>query len=180
MGAVGSGLKGSVSRKRGSRSQGPTRRRFLSGAATVAAGLGVTTSAQAAGSIRAFDHVAVPMRDDDAMIAFYRGLGLTVNEGAQICSVHFGDQKINLHRRQLWQRETFTLRAPAAEPPCGDFCFVWEGTRAELESTLERVAAVVIEGPVERQGGRDGGAATGTSLYVRDPDGNLLEFISYT
>ena len=179
MGAAGAGLGERMGEKKGSRSGWPTRRRFLSGAATAAAGLGVTTRAQGVGRIRAFDHVAVPMRDDDAMIVFYRGLGLVVNEGARICSVHFGDQKINFHRQGLWRSDTFTLRAPAAEPPCGDFCFVWEGTRAELESTLERVGAVVIEGPVERQGGRDGGVATGTSLYVRDPDGNLLEFISY-
>ena len=162
-----------------SRSWRSTRRRFLSGAAATAAGWGVAASAQGPGGIRAFDHVAVPMRNDDAMMAFYQSLGLTVNEGARICSVHFGDQKINFHRRALWQNGSFTLRAPAAEPPCGDFCFVWEGSRTALESTLERAGAVVIEGPVERQGGRDDGTATGTSLYVRDPDGNLLEFISY-
>ena len=113
------------------------------------------------------------------MLAFYRALGLPVNEGPQICSVHFGDQKINLHRLDFWQSEAFTLRAPAAEPRCGDFCVVWDGTAAALESLLERVGALVIEGPVERRGGRAGGAATGTSLYVRDPDGNLLEFIRY-
>ncbi len=39
--------------------------------------------------------------------------------------------------------------------------------------------ARVIEGPVERDGGRDGGRAKGTSLYVRDPDANLLEFMIY-
>ena len=48
-----------------------------------------------------------------------------------------------------------------------------------LKATLERARAEVIEGPAERTGGRDGGTATGTSLYVRDPDGNLLEFIVY-
>ena len=87
------------------------------------------------------------------MLAFYRALGLPVNEGPQICSVHFGDQKINLHRLDFWQSEAFTLRAPAAEPPCGDFCVVWDGTEAALESLLERVGALVIEGPVERRGG---------------------------
>ncbi len=63
-------------------------------------------------------------------------------------------------------------------PPCGDFCWVWEGTRAELVAVLERIGAE-IEAEGERQGGRDGGRAVGQSIYTRDPDGNLLEFIRY-
>ncbi len=72
-----------------------------------------------------------------------------------------------------------TLRGPAAVPGCGDFCFVWEGEQAELLALLERSGAVVEVGPVERQGRRAGGRAIGVSVYTRDPDGNLLEFISY-
>ena len=113
------------------------------------------------------------------MVRFYRALGFHVNEGSRICSVHFGDHKINFHRRALWQSEDFTLRAPAARPPCGDFCFVWEGSAHALTAALDRAGAEVIEGPVERRGGRDGGTVTGMSRYVRDPDGNLLEFIIY-
>ena len=56
---------------------------------------------------------------------------------------------------------------------------MWEGTVDALRATLERVGAEVIEGPVPRTGGRDGGTATGTSHYIRDPDDNLLEFIIY-
>ena len=48
-----------------------------------------------------------------------------------------------------------------------------------LVHALGRSGAEVIEGPVERQGGRDGGTALGTSHYTRDPDANLLEFIGY-
>jgi hypothetical protein len=39
---------------------------------------------------------------------------------------HIGDQMINFHRPVTWQRESFTLRAPAAKAPCGDLCFVWD------------------------------------------------------
>ncbi len=113
------------------------------------------------------------------MVRFYRALGFDVDEGPRICSVHFGDHKINFHRRALWQSEDFTLRAPAARPPCGDFCFVWEGSAYALTAALDRAGAEVIEGPVERRGGQDGGTVTGMSRYVRDPDGNLLEFIIY-
>ncbi len=164
---------------------GADRRRFLkqavgAGAALAAAGGGVAAGrAQASDLLVRFDHVAVPMRNTGAMVAFYRGLGFHVNEGDRICSVHFGDNKINFHRPGIWESGEFTLRAPRAVPPCGDFCFVWGGGAAELERTLERAGAVVIAGPAPRQGGRNGGVDTGTSRYVRDPDGNLLEFIIY-
>ena len=135
--------------------------------------------AQSANAIVGFDHVAVPMRNTDEMVRFYRALGLKVNEGERICSVHFGDHKINFHRPGLWQDERVTLRAPAARPPCGDFCFVWDGTDEQLNRALDRAGAEIEVGPVDRQGGRDGGKATGMSTYTRDPDGNLLEFMIY-
>jgi catechol 2,3-dioxygenase-like lactoylglutathione lyase family enzyme len=155
------------------------RRRFIRDA--VAAGAAVealsgAALAQPAGGIRGFDHVALPMQNTEAMLAFYRGLGLEIAENAQACSVYIGNQMINFHRPALWQRETFTLRAPAAKPPCGDLCFVWDGTAVSLKAMLDRAGAKVIEGPVARQGGRK---AAASSVYVRDPDGNLLEFIIY-
>ena len=129
------------------------------------------------GGIKGFDHVALPMQNADAMLAFYRGLGLQVVEGAQACSVYVGDQMINFHRPVLWQRDSFTLRAPAAKPPCGDLCFVWEGTPASLKTMLDRAGAKIEEGPVPRQGGR---RRASSSVYTRDPDGNLLEFMIYS
>jgi catechol 2,3-dioxygenase-like lactoylglutathione lyase family enzyme len=126
--------------------------------------------------ISGFDHVSLPLRDIEAMTAFYTALGLQVTENDYLVQVYIGDQMINFHRPSIWQREGFTLKAPAATPPCGDLCFVWDGPAPELRGLLERVGAEVIEGPVERHGGR---RAAGTSVYVRDPDGNLLEFLSY-
>ena len=133
-------------------------------------------TAQPAGRVKGFDHVALPMQNADAMLAFYRKLGFDVREGAQVCSVYAGDQMINFHRPALWQGGTFTLRAPAARPPCGDLCFVWDGTAAALKEMLDRASAAIVEGPVARQGGRK---AAASSVYVRDPDGNLLEFLIY-
>jgi catechol 2,3-dioxygenase-like lactoylglutathione lyase family enzyme len=132
--------------------------------------------AQPSGTIRGFDHVALPMQNTEAMLAFYRGLGLTINETAQACSVYVGSQMINFHRPVLWQRGSFTLRAPAARPPCGDLCFVFEGTPQLLNAMLDRAGARIEEGPVPRQGGRREAAS---SVYTRDPDGNLLEFMIY-
>jgi catechol 2,3-dioxygenase-like lactoylglutathione lyase family enzyme len=122
-----------------------------------------------------FDHVALPMQDPEATVAFYRALGLEVRENEYLVQVYIGNQMINFHRPEVWQRE-FSLRAPAARPPCGDLCFVWNGSADALQHLLDRAGAQVEEGPVEREGGRQ---AVGSSVYVRDPDGNLLEFLSY-
>jgi catechol 2,3-dioxygenase-like lactoylglutathione lyase family enzyme len=153
-----------------------SRRQFI-GRGIAAGALAGSAAAQPAGNIRGFDHVALPMQNTDAMLAFYRGLGLQVSENANACSVYIGEQMINFHRPGTWQRESFTLRALAAKPPCGDLCFVWEGTPESLKAMLDRAGAKIIEGPVGRQGGRRKSAS---SIYVRDPDGNLLEFMIYS
>jgi catechol 2,3-dioxygenase-like lactoylglutathione lyase family enzyme len=154
--------------------RGNSRRRFLLGAAAAA---GTRAVAQPAGRIRGFDHVALPMQNTEVMLAFYRGLGCEVTQNAAACSVYFGENMINFHLPATWQRESFTLRAPAAKPPCGDLCFVWEGTPESLKAMLDHANAKIIEGPVGRQGGRKKAAS---SVYVRDPDGNLLEFMIYS
>ena len=128
-----------------------------------------------AGTVLAIDHVALPLRDADAMSAFYRSLGLVVDENPSLVQVHLGDQMINFHQPELWQGE-FSLRASAAVPPCGDLCFVWPGSADALGEALDRAGAGIVEGPVERVGGR---GVAASSIYVRDPDGNLLEFMIY-
>jgi catechol 2,3-dioxygenase-like lactoylglutathione lyase family enzyme len=152
-----------------------SRRAFVTAIAGATAAAGAIVRAQT-GGVRGFDHVALPMRNSDAMVAFYRGLGFQMSETPSVVSVYVGEQMINFHRPALWQNQTFSLRAPAATPPCGDLCFVWDGTAAALSSMLDRAGATIIEGPVERRGGRK---TQGSSVYVRDPDGNLLEFIIY-
>ena len=164
------------------------RRHFLkqavragAGAALAAAGVGRGIArAQASPNLVRFDHVAAPIRDVAEMVSFYRALGFEVRESESLCSVHFGDSRINFHMPVLWEDDGFTLRAMAARPPCADFCFVWGGSEAELLRTLERVGAEIIEGPIARFGGQNGGRDEGTSRYIRDPDGNLLEFIVYS
>lgn len=156
---------------------GISRRRLISSVA--AAGVSASGSrvvAQQATGVRGFDHVALPMERTEEMLAFYRGLGLQVIENTNACSVYVGNQMINFHRPAHWQDKGFTLRAPAAKPPCGDLCFVWDGTPESLKAMLDRAGAKVVEGPVERQGGRK---RSGSSVYTRDPDGNLLEFMIY-
>ena len=133
-----------------------------------------------------FDHAAIPAGDAEAMIAFYRRLGFTIlgeaewrSGASRIFSIVFGDSKINVHGPDFWPQPEFTLRGPTAVPGCGDFCFVWAGGLEALQETLAAAGAEIEEGPVPRQGGRGGGQAQGTSIYTRDPDRNLLEFIVY-
>jgi catechol 2,3-dioxygenase-like lactoylglutathione lyase family enzyme len=128
------------------------------------------------GRVSGFDHVSLPLQNTDAMVAFYHGLGFDIAEQPHVVSVYVGDQMINFHRPATWQRESFTLRAPNAQPPCGDLCFRWDGTADALRAHLDEVGAAIEEGPVARQGGR---RADASSVYVRDPDGNLLEFMIY-
>jgi catechol 2,3-dioxygenase-like lactoylglutathione lyase family enzyme len=126
--------------------------------------------------VTGFDHVSLPLEHTDAMLAFYRALGFDIAEHPHVVSVYVGDQMINFHRPATWQRERFTLRAPNARPPCGDICFVWDGTSDALHARLDAAGAPIEEGPVAREGGRRRDA---TSVYARDPDGNLLEFMIY-
>jgi len=166
---------------RGNMADKSSRRRFLRGVAAASATVGGaggigTLSAQQTGRVRGFDHVALPLGNTDAMLAFYRALGCDVIESVNACSVYFGDNMINFQRPVRWQDKTFTNRAPAAVPPCGDLCFVWEGTAESVKAMLDRAGAKIEVGPVPREGGR---RKTGSSVYVRDPDGNLLEFMIY-
>jgi catechol 2,3-dioxygenase-like lactoylglutathione lyase family enzyme len=132
--------------------------------------------------VASFDHVALPTAKPEEMIAFYRALGFSVPDleqwratGVPFFSIHFGNQKINMHAPELWLRDQFTLRGPTAKPGCGDLCFVWEGGAEALRATLAAASAEVVAGPIELPGAR----GKGVSVYVRDPDANLLEFIIY-
>ena len=155
-----------------------SQRRFVGGASVVtnAPTSSKWANRQKTSSIAGFDHVALPMQNVEAMLAFYRHLGLQIKEGKTTCSVYIGYQMINFHRPEHWHNLSFTLRAPAATPPCGDLCFVWDGTSGALKAMLDKAGAKIFEGPVPRQGGRQ---KASSSVYVRDPDGNLLEFMIY-
>src|SRR6476659_5396160 len=127
-----------------------SRRYFLKAAAAVGAVTTTRLQAQAANRVSGFDHVAVPMQNIDAMVAFYRRLGFQMTENENAVSVYIGTQMINFHRPTRWQDPSFTTRAPAAKPPCGDFCFVWDGTAAALKTWLQNAGVKVELGPVDR------------------------------
>ena len=136
--------------------------------------------------VTGMDHVAIPAGDPEALLGFYRALGFDIVHEDEWRSGDFpmfaiacGDQKINVHDPKLWQNPRFDLRGPTAEPGCGDFCFVWQGSPDDAAAVIRDAGAEVIEGPAGRVGGRSRGTAEGVSVYCRDPDGNLVELISY-
>ena len=118
--------------------------------------------------ISSLDHLVLTVRDIAATCAFYKLLGMEVRrfrEGR--VALHFGTQKINLHPLDN------DVDIVAAQPTAGsaDLCFILSVPVAEAERRI-RAAGIEIEaGPVQRTG------ATGPimSLYIRDPDGNLVE-----
>ena len=65
--------------------------------------------------------------------------------------------------------------ADPVRPGNSDLCFVWDGSPADAVAHLSAHGVDVELGPVERTGAR----GAGTSVYFRDPDGSLLELISY-
>ena len=132
--------------------------------------------------VAGFDHVALPTSDADRFIEFYKKLGFSIIDEdewrrgeARIFAIQIGNSKINVHPQGM----TANLRGVTASPGCGDLCFVWDGAVDEVVKMLADVGVEVIQGPAPRKGGRDGGQRFGTSVYVRDPDDNLLEFMVY-
>jgi catechol 2,3-dioxygenase-like lactoylglutathione lyase family enzyme len=120
-------------------------------------------------AIDSLDHVVLTVRDLDATRKFYCDvLGMTFEEfGQGRTAVHFGKQKINLH---VVGKE-FEPRADRATAGSGDLCFL---TSVPLETVIETLnvhSVAIVLGPVPKTGAQ----GPIRSVYVRDPDLNLIE-----
>jgi catechol 2,3-dioxygenase-like lactoylglutathione lyase family enzyme len=118
------------------------------------------------------DHLVLTVADIDATVAFYTSaLGMELVTFAGRKALRFGEQKINLHQTG----NEFEPKAAHPTAGSGDLCFI---TKAPLEDVIAHLNAggYSIElGPVARTG------AVGTirSIYLRDPDFNLIEISNY-
>ncbi len=132
-----------------------------------------------------FDHVSYPTGDPERFLDFYKRLGFTIlgeerwrRRESPIFSVQVSPNNIiNVHPAPFLPPPH--LRGDGARPGCADYCFVWQGTMQEALEMLQRAGVKPVEGPVPRTGGRAAGAARSQSVYIKDPDGNLLEFMVY-
>ena len=121
------------------------------------------------------DHVVIHVSDWARSNAFYRDvLGAEVlgEDPDGPSRYRFGDQQLNIHGPGVDPHPVARL---PVQPGNSDLCFVWDGPIEAAREHLARHGVEVDEGPVPRIGVR----GDGTSVYFRDPDGSLLEFISY-
>jgi catechol 2,3-dioxygenase-like lactoylglutathione lyase family enzyme len=118
--------------------------------------------------IRSLDHLVLTVADVDATVRFYEKLGFrreTFGQGR--VALRFGEQKLNLHQAG----EELAPHALAPTPGSADLCFLLGDEIDAVRAALERAGVEIELGPVERTGA----TAMLTSIYLRDPDGNLVE-----
>jgi catechol 2,3-dioxygenase-like lactoylglutathione lyase family enzyme len=126
------------------------------------------------GAMVTLDHVVIAVSDWERSNAFYRDV-----LGAELVELdrgrwtyRFGDQQLNVHGPGS---TPFPVARDRVRPGNSDLCFRWPGPIDDAVRHLEEFGVEIEEGPVPRPGAKD----EGTSVYFRDPDGSLLEFISY-
>ncbi len=123
------------------------------------------------------DHIVLTTRDRDACIRFYSGiLGMRLEKFStpteERLALKFGNQKINLHE---WGRE-FDPRAHVPVPGSLDLCFIAAVPLEQVVRKLKDARVKIIEGPVMKTGA----VSKLRSVYVRDPDLNLIEISETT
>ena len=115
------------------------------------------------------DHVVLTTRDLDRCLDFYtRVLGMRVERyGNNRIALRFGNHKFNVHPPGF----DASIKARTPTPGSLDLCFLADRPLDEVIAQLKRERVPIEEGPVNRTGAR----FTIRSVYVRDPDGNLVE-----
>ncbi len=123
--------------------------------------------------INRIDHIVLTTRDKEACIRFYTEvLGMQLESFSENrLALKFGTQKINLHE---WGKE-FTPRAHVAAPGTLDLCFVAAVPLKQVMEKLKNAGIAILEGPVMKTGAQ----GPIRSVYVRDPDLNLVEISEY-
>lgn len=123
--------------------------------------------------VASIDHVVLTVRDISKTIDFYQrvlGMRHVVFEGT-FNALHFGAQKINLHPF----RSEYLPHADIPAPGTGDMCLICDGEIEEVVRDLGLHAVEIEVGPV----GQTGARGSMSSVYIRDPDRNLIELACY-
>lgn len=123
--------------------------------------------------LSSLDHLVLTVRDIDATVSFYMNiLGMQAErfspaDGSTRWALKFGRQKINLHQAGA----EFNPKAETPMPGSADLCFLSDTPLQDWQSHLKAQGVVIEAGPIKRTG------ATGAilSIYIRDPDQNLIE-----
>ncbi len=121
--------------------------------------------------IQKVDHFVITASDIASTIHFYETIGFTAKDKGNRYELHAGDFKINVH---LLGKE-LSPHAKNVQTGSGDFCFEMAGNIEVFCKTLQQNGIKIELGIVERHGVR----GPMKSIYLRDPDGNLVEISSY-
>ncbi|MCC9023716.1 VOC family protein [Bacillus nakamurai] len=123
--------------------------------------------------VERLDHLVLTVASIERTVQFYsRVLGMkAVTFGQGRTALVFGDQKINLHEAN----KEFEPKAQDPTPGSADLCFITETAIPDVIRHVTESGLTIEEGPVKRTG------AIGDilSVYLRDPDGNLIEISAY-
>ena len=126
-----------------------------------------------------FDHVAITVADVEATIGWYeRVLGAELQYGDRwragempVAILQLGASRLSVHPASA----PVSPHARVPAPGSGDLCFRWDGPVEGIVERLADAGVEVVEGPVPRPASN---GVLGTSVYLRDPDGNLLELLT--